>query len=361
MKNNRIRIGFIGLNPDSHWAAKAHIPALKSLPDDFEVVGVANSSPESAKAAAGALNLPHAFENAQALVQSPEVDLAVVTVKVPHHFELVKAALEAGKHVYCEHPLGNGLEETRKMAELAKSKGVVAVVGTQMVNAPEVIFLKQLIHEGFVGKVLSTTLIGSGGNWGSETNEEHYYLFDNANGANMLTIPLGHTLAGLTNVLGAFDTLKSVMFSNFQTVKITDTGEEKPKTAEDQIMVIGKLQSGAAINIHYRGGISKGTNLLWEINGTEGDIRITGGSGHGQMVQLSICGAKKNEKELKPLTPPAEMYQGLPDNSVVRNVACIYSLLADDIRNGTRKAPTFQSALKLHELLNLIEQSAKGK
>ena len=361
MKNNRIKIGFIGLNPDKHWAATAHIPALKSLSDDFEVVGVANSSPESAKTTAETLNLPHAFENVQALVQSSEIDLVVVTVKVPHHFELVKAALEAGKHVYCEHPLGNGLEETKQLAELAESKGVVAVVGTQMVNAPEVIYLKQLIAEGYVGKVLSTTLIGSGGNWANEATDESYYLFDNANGANMLTIPLGHTLAGLTNVLGEFDTLKAQMLNNFPTVKIVGTGEEKPKTAEDQIMVIGKLQSGAAISVHYRGGISKGTNLLWEINGTEGDIQITGGSGHGQMAQLSIRGAKKNEQELKPLTPPNEMYQGLPDNSVVRNVACIYSLLADDIRNNTRKAPTFQSALKLHELLYSIEQSAKEK
>ncbi len=360
MKNNRIRTGFIGLNPDSHWAATAHIPALELLSDDFEITGVANTTPESARATADALNLPHAFENAKALVQSPEVDLVVVTVKVPHHFELVKAALEAGKHVYCEHPLGKDLEETKKLAELAESKGVVAVVGTQMVNAPEVIYLKQLIDEGYIGKVLSTTLIGSGGNWSNETIDEYYYLFDKANGANMLTIPLGHTLAGLTSVLGEFDTVKATMANNFPTVKLTDTGKEKPKTAEDQIMAIGTLQNGAAVSVHYRGGISKGTNLLWEINGTEGDIQVTGASGHGQMVQLSIHGAKRNEEELKALNPPAEMYEGLPDNSIVRNVARIYALLADDIRNNTRNAPTFQSAVKLHELLNAIEESAKS-
>ena len=270
MKNNKIKIGFIGLNPDGHWAATAHIPALKSLSNDFEIIGVANSSLESAQKTAEALNLKYAFENPQALIESPEVDLIVVTVKVPYHFNLVKAALEAGKHVYCEHPLGNGLEETKKLAELAKNKGVVAVVGTQMVNAPEVLYLKKLINEGYVGKVLSTTLIGSGINWGNETINEYHYLFDNINGANMLTIPLGHTLAGLTSVLGGFKSLKAQMFSNFKTVNIADTGEIKPKTAEDQIMVIGQLKNGAAVSVHYRGGLSKGTNLLWEINGTEG-------------------------------------------------------------------------------------------
>ena len=360
MENKKIRVGFIGLNPDSHWAATAHIPALNSLSDDFEVVGVANRSLESAQATAKALDLKFAFENPQALIQSPEVDLVVVTVKVPYHFELVKAALEAGKHVYCEHPLGNGLEETKKLAELAEKQGVVAVVGTQMVNAPEVLYLKKLIEEGFVGEVKSTTLIGSGWNWANETIDDLYYLFDNVNGANMLTIPLGHTLAGLTSVLGDFKSLKADMFNYYKTVNVADTGEVKPKDAEDQILVIGQLESGAAASVHYRGGLSKGTNLLWEINGTDGDIQVTGDTGHGQMTQLTIKGAKSSDEEMKTLTPPVEMYSGLPDNSVARNVAQIYKLLASDIHNNTRNAPTFQRAVVLAELYDAIQQSAKG-
>ena len=359
MNHKKIRVGFIGLNPDSHWAATAHVPALQSLSNDFEIVGVANRTLESAKATAEAMNLPFAFENAQALIVSPEVDLVVVTVKVPYHFEYVKAALEAGKHVYCEHPLGNGIEETKELAALAEKAGVVAVAGTQMVNAPEVLYLKKLIDDGYVGQVLSTTLIGSGWNWANETVEDLYYLFDNANGANMLTIPLGHTLAGLTSVLGDFKSVKANMYNNYTTVKVADTGEEKPKNAEDQILIIGQLESGAAASVHYRGGLSRGTNLLWEINGTKGDIQVTADNGHGQMMQLSLKGAQGDETELKPLTPPAEMYEGLPDNSVARNVAKVYSLLADDIRNNTRTAPSFAREVQLFELYTAIEKSAK--
>ncbi len=360
MNQKKIRVGFIGLNPDSHWAATAHVPALKSLSQDFEIVGVANRTYESAKATATALNLPLAFENPEALIASAEIDLVVVTVKVPYHFGLVKAALEAGKHVYCEHPLGNGLEETKQLAALAKKSGVVAVAGTQMVNAPEVLYLKKIINEGYVGKVLSTTLIGSGWNWANETIEDLYYLFDNANGANMLTIPMGHTLAGFTSVLGGFKSLKAQMYNNYTTVKVVDTGEEKPKNTEDQILVIGQLESGAAASVHYRGGLSKATNLLWEINGTKGDIQVTAANGHGQMMQLTIKGAQGEETELQTLTPPAEMYAGLPDNSLVRNVAKIYSLLAGDIRNNTRNAPTFESEVELFELYSAIEASAKA-
>lgn len=357
----KIRVGFIGLNPGIHWAATAHIPALKALPDTYAVVGVANTSLASAKKAADAFGLPHAFENAHALANSPEVDLVVVTVKVPHHRELVTAALNAGKHVYCEWPLGNGLAEARELADLAESKGVVAAIGTQMRVAPEVEYLRQLINDGYVGQVLSTTLVGSGGQWGSETDADHAYLYDKSNGATLLSIPLAHTLAGVREVLGDFGELSARMMNRRNTVHVTDTGEVLPKTSHDQILVHGALQSGAAVSIHYRGGMSRGTNLLWEINGTEGDIQVTGANGHAQIVQLSIRGANGNASNLAPLAPPASMYDGWPDNSVSRNVARIYALIAQDIRSGTRSSPSFRDAVALHETIDAIERSAAGR
>lgn len=361
MTDKPIRIGFIGLNPGVHWAATAHIPALKALPDDYEVVGVANTSLASAQKAADAFGLPHAFENAQALVNSPDVDLVVVTVKVPHHRELVSAALNAGKHVYCEWPLGNGLEEAQELADLAEAKGVVAATGTQMRVAPEVEYLRQLIADFYVGEVLSTTLVGSGSQWGAETDAAHAYLYDQANGATLLSVPLGHTLAGMREVLGGFGDISARMINRRKTTYVTDTGETIPTTSHDQVLVHGTLESGVAVSIHYRGGLSRGTNFLWEINGTEGDIQVTGATGHGQIVQLSIRGARGNASKLGPLAPPASAYEGWPDNSVARNVARLYALVAKDIRSGTRSAPSFRDAVALHETIDAIERSAAGK
>ena len=361
MTDKRIRVGFIGLNPGIHWAATAHIPALKALPDDFEVVGVANTSLASAQRAAEAFGLARAFEHAQALVDSPEVDLVVVTVKVPHHRELVTAALNAGKHVYCEWPLGNGLVEARELAALAEDKGVVAAIGTQMRVAPEVAYLRQLIVDGYVGEVLSTTLIGSGAQWGAETDAAHTYLYDPRNGATLLSIPLGHTLAGVGEALGDFGDLSARMLNRRTTVHVTDTDQTLPTKSHDQILVQGTMASGAALSIHYRGGLSRGTNFLWEINGTEGDIQVTGTSGHAQLAQLSIRGATGLATGLTPLTPPAFADKNWPKDAVAGNVARLYNLVAQDIRSGTRTAPNFLDALALHKTLDAIERSADGR
>ncbi|GGF83153.1 Gfo/Idh/MocA family protein [Alteromonas lipolytica] len=353
---SKIKVGFIGLNPDSHWAATAHLPALSSLSDDFEIVGVANSSYASAQRTAKALELPFAFQSPAELVCSDEIDLVVVTVKVPHHFELVSLALNAGKHVHCEWPLGNGLEEAKKLAALAAEKGVVATVGTQMRTSVEVKFLQKLIKDGYVGDVLSSSLIGSGANWGGETSEELAYLYDKTTGATMLTIPFAHTLAGLQTVLGEIVSIGGQLGHRRKTVRVTDADKEVPFTAADQILAYGQFASGAAFSAHYRGGMSKATNFFWEINGTRGDLQITGNIGHGQFANLNIKGATGDDDGLQELTVPAEFYNDLPDSVIARNVAGIYKLIASDIRRQTRSAPSFADAVQLHSLLDVFGQ-----
>src|SRR2546428_2031333 len=122
-----IRVGIIGAIPDRGWAAQAHIPALKSLSDDFEITALSTSRRESAHAASTRFGVPLAFDNYQELVNSGAVDVVAVTVKVPYHLELATAAVDAGKAVYCEWPLGNGLNEAENFAALAKKESVLAV------------------------------------------------------------------------------------------------------------------------------------------------------------------------------------------------------------------------------------------
>src|SRR5438128_11905248 len=107
----RIRVGIIGANPDRGWAAQAHIPALRSLPDDFEITALSTSRRESAEAARKRFGVPLAFDNTQDLVNHADVDVVAITVKVPRHFELATAALTAGKAVYCQWPRGHRRQE----------------------------------------------------------------------------------------------------------------------------------------------------------------------------------------------------------------------------------------------------------
>jgi len=97
--SHKIRVGIIGANPDRGWAMQAHIPALKSLSDDFEITALSTSRSVSAAAAGKLFGVPLAFDNHHDLVKSAAVDVVAITVKVPYHFALAADALTAGKAV----------------------------------------------------------------------------------------------------------------------------------------------------------------------------------------------------------------------------------------------------------------------
>ena len=130
MTPDRISVGIIGVNQDRGWARTAHIPALRSLPN-YDIRALSTSSRESADLAGKAFGVALALADHHELVARPEVDLVVVTVKVPHHRELVAAALNAGHAVYCEWPLGTDLEDARAMADLAAAKNLPTLIGLQ--------------------------------------------------------------------------------------------------------------------------------------------------------------------------------------------------------------------------------------
>src|SRR5438093_4592997 len=227
----KIRVGIIRASPDRGWAAQAHIPALKSLSEDFEITALSTSRRESADAASKRFGVPVAFDNHQDLVNRADVDAVAITVKVPYHLELATAALDAGKAVYCEWPLGNGLSEAQTLAALAKKQGVLAVAGLQARAAPSVAYVRDLIKQGYVGEVLSTTLIGSGMGWGPTVDRANAYLNDRTNGATMLSIALGHAGDALCYCLGEFRELSVTMTVLRQSYTIAGTGERKAITS----------------------------------------------------------------------------------------------------------------------------------
>ena len=163
MARDRIRIGIIGASTRYGFGMRAHLPALLALPE-YELTAVCTSHRETAEESARHYGARHAFHDYAEMAEHPEVDLVTVCVRVPQHYPRVMAALEAGKHVYCEWPLGANLAEAEEMAGLAQAKGVRHMVGLQARGAPEVLYIRELLAEGYVGEVLACnmTLFSSG-------------------------------------------------------------------------------------------------------------------------------------------------------------------------------------------------------
>jgi predicted dehydrogenase len=225
--------------------------------------------------------------------------------------------------------------------------------------------LKDLIANGVVGEVLSITLVARGGalqGGGTIPDKKTWaYLLDRSNGATLLTIPVGHTLAALRDVFGDVAEVSSVLAVRRPTALAVDTGEILPVTAPDQVLVSGAFASGVPVSIHYRGGAPRDDDgLFWEIHGTEGDIRVSGPSGHTQMVRLSLQGARGQEKTFRPLGVPSLYRAGWPEDVESGNVARLYAKMAQDLRAGTSTAPSFEDGVAVHRIIAAIEKAAEG-
>lgn len=349
-----IRVGIIGVHPDQGWAATAHIPALACLPA-FRVEAISHTQAGTARAAADKFDVPHAFDTAEALVAHPEVDLVVVTVRVPQHARLVTLAIEAGKAVFSEWPLGTDLAQTQALRDLAHAKGVATSIGLQTRASPAFAFARDLVSDGYVGKVLSATMIGSGILWADEMSERYAYTLDRRNGAAMLNVPFAHSMDGLLHVLDSpVATATSVLGQARQSVRMVESGADLALSVPDQIMFSGRLASGAFVNAHFRGGLSRGTNFHVEINGTHGDLIIAGPVGYVGIGGTTLRGARGAETLHTLDIPPAyDLYREAGE--LGQNLAIAYARLASDMRTGTHLSPTFDDAVALQRLIDVVE------
>src|SRR6201988_3360086 len=148
----KIRLGGIGPSVKGTWSARSHLPAVRAS-SDVELTAVCTTRADSAEAARQAWGARLAFDDWRRMVASPEIDAVAIVVRVPSHYAPTKAALEAGKHVYCEWPLGRTTAEAVELAGLAAANRLVTAVGLQARVNPAIMHLQELVAAGYVGEI----------------------------------------------------------------------------------------------------------------------------------------------------------------------------------------------------------------
>ena len=353
----KIRLGFVGANVNSIWSTQSHFPALLASPE-VEFTAACTSRLESAEEAKQAFGTKLAFHDFREMAKSPDIDAVAVVVRVPLHYEPTKAAIEAGKHVYTEWPLGQNTAEAEELAALAKAKGVQTAVGLQSRVSPALMYIKELIETGYVGEVLSchvtTMRDGSlarapGRTWNLDVNQ----------GANTLTIANGHVIDALRFVLGDFERVACMVTTQIDKMPVTGTDETIDVTAPDNVRVSGQLERGAAVSVHVGAVPWGGTGFRMEIYGREGTLITTGSVSSQRGEMLRIQGAQKSN-DLEELAIP-DRFVYVPDDFPTGdpfNVGQMYALFAEAIRTGENRLPTFDDAVKLHRFLDIIKKAS---
>ena len=343
-----LRLAVAGANPERGWFRDAHFPALQTLPG-LAVHAVSARTQEIADAALKAFGAQTAYADSLAMARDPAVDVVVVTVKVPEHRAIVLAALAAGKHVYCEWPLGRDLAEAEEMAAAASQAGVHAAVGLQGANAAAVRHAAKLVREGAIGRPLNLRVVSSTAGWGTAAPPNYAYLQDRSNGATLATIAGGHTLAMIEAVAGPLEHVSACNSILQDQVKIIGTDEVVKRSCADHMLILGRHAGGCVSSVEIIGGAN--IPLRFELRGSEGTLEIAGHHPGGyQCGHLTIT-----------TNPPSPPQPDAPDAGLEGNpfnVAQLWAQFEGDIRSGTRSVPDFAAAVRLTRLLDAIEQAS---
>ena len=357
MAEQKIRVGIIGANANYGWSMRAHLPALLALPE-YELTAVCTAHQETAEESAKKYGARLAFHNYQEMAGHPDIDLVSVSVRVPLHHDMVMAALEAGKHVYCEWPLGANLAEAEEMAGLAQAKGVRHMVGLQARSDPALLRLQELLAENYVGEVLACnmTMFLPGL---LQRGLDRAWMADRDNGANTLTIATGHAIDVLCFCVGEFRELSAQSAVQVPVWEIPGAPETVDVTAPDNVLVNGVLSNGAVASVHVATVPWHGGGWRMEVYGREGTL-VASSDQMVQYAEIRLQGGLSQDSELKELPiperltwAPGEVPLGAPFN-----VAQMYRRLGQAIQEGNGVQPDFDLAVRRHRLLDVIQRAS---
>ncbi|MEH1844242.1 MAG: Gfo/Idh/MocA family oxidoreductase [Nostoc sp.] len=347
-----LQVGIIGASVDSGWAKESHVPAVQKLAR-LELAAVATSRQSTADAAAKAFGAKAAYGNAADLIRDPDVDLVSVCIRVPNHRELVLGAIAAGKHVYCEWPLGRNITETEEMAAAAHTAGVHAAIGLQTRMNPVAHRARDLVASGAIGRLLSARLYSGTAAFSPKIAAADSYLENAENGATLVSIHGGHALDLAIAVLGRLEDVIALATTQYPEIQVGDEAARQARLIPDHLLVQARLTGGGALSIEVAGGRPpEATQFRLEVVGDKGNLALDGGAPRGfptGRLRLALNGEPQHVDDGET--------GAMPDTAA--NVAGIYAALRDDIALGTSTAPDFTHAVRLARLVDDVLSSAQ--
>jgi predicted dehydrogenase len=276
-----LRIGMIGYG----GIGRVHAMAYRALPFHYglpaatvQLVGVATTRQATAQAAAAEIGCGFWTDDYRALLARPDVD--VVDVCVPNHLhaEIVLAAAEAGKHIYCEKPLAMDVAEGRRMVEAVARAGVKTQMTFNFRFFAAVLRARQLVDEGFLGRIFSFR----GRYYRSSYIDPHKPLTwrqrrSIAGGGTLFDIG-SHILDLLYSLLGEFDAVQATLDTLIKERPVAAGSSERGHVDVDDIALLNLRTASGVLGVvdASRMGTGLTNDIGFEIFGEKGAIRFSG-------------------------------------------------------------------------------------
>lgn len=253
---------------------------------EIKLIGVCDLIRERAENAQKKYNVPKLYETMHDAFADPEVDLVLNITRPYEHFEVSKAALLAGKHVYCEKPLGATFEEGVELVRLAKEKGLYLGGAPDTFMGAGIQTARKVIDSGAIGTPIgAVAAMTCHGHESWHPDPEFYYKFG---GGPMLDMG-PYYITALINLMGGVSEVSGVAKKSFPTRTITSQphyGEVVDVDVDTYVTGTLMFDNGAVGTIFTTFDIYGGDGCRIDIYGTEGTLSVPDPNGFGGPVKL---------------------------------------------------------------------------
>ena len=367
---------FMGAAHSQGWRTAGHVFDLPLRP---VLAAVCGRDPGAVRAAADRLGWAAAETDWRALIARDDVDLVDICTPGDSHAEIAVAALAAGKHVLCEKPLANTVEEAEAMteaAEAAAARGQVAMVGFNYRRLPAAALARKMVAEGRLGALrhvrvtylqdwlvdrefpltwrLRKETAGSGalGDLGAHIVDLAQYL-------------AGERVTGVSAMTETFVRERPLLAGASSGLSAAGGGEVGPVTVDDAALFTGRFASGALASFEAtRFATGRKNSLRIELNGEHGSLafdleRLNELSYHDGTEPDSYAGFRRilvtepDQPSLEAWWPPGH---GLGyEHTFVHQARDLVHAVAE----GRAPEPSFADGLQVQRVLAAVEESAE--
>lgn len=358
MPRRRTRVAVVGVDRTSEgWGARGHVPAILALPE-LELAAVCTAHRETSELAARKLGVPLHFWDHEALAKSREIDLVTIAVRVRSHFPIARAALQAGKMVFCEWPLAMNSREALELAKLAQENRISHAVGNQARFLPGFAYLKKLIDSEYIGQPLFFNLTHFLPKF--KVRSDHVWPTIQGEVNDVLSVAASHCLDIVRWCLGEPKSVLGTLATKIPHGTFADSGESFEWSAYDTTSILIRLDNAISGVIHASYAATGGSGFKMEVFGTEGKLVVSG----PKFISYSpneVLSSRRGENERKLVVPPEYVYvSNLDSTNPAFSVAQILDRFMKCAKENKEFHPDFGDGHRLHRIIEAISLSASS-
>ncbi|MGW4339816.1 Gfo/Idh/MocA family protein [Rhodococcus koreensis] len=260
-----LRIGMVGA---AEIARLRHIPGLRDI-EGVELAAVVNNTPDSSRRAATEFGFKRCHKDWTTLVSDEDIDAVFVCTPPVLHAEITIAALQAGKHVFCQGRMARNLGEARAMlaADEASSNTTMLCPPPHYMAVEQVV--QRMIDEGAIGEVRHVVVSHTNDLYLDPAAPRHWRQVRALQGENILdvgvTAEVLHRLFGPVRELSA----RSATWVPHRQSGTETAAVELP----DSVSILGRFETGALLTATFSGAVRGGAEHM-VLHGSRGTLRF---------------------------------------------------------------------------------------